>query len=249
MVCSLNRGFARLVVSFFTFIESGERRKVSSRRCRAYRSSWSPRNRDQRDLYSYILDGRNESGVSNKLERREIVKDDAEVPATRRKEKKAGKRIVDPGSRVTGIQAAKRREATVYKQAVFGEAGACEQASKEGVCIGLVPRRLRLKLITSSSDVTGLWPMPANSLAASIARYRFTGFYPGFTLAYRSRLFPTISLATIPFFPPDEPTKRARFPRLNAAVSPPFRTEYFPFTTRNHSVSEARGTSQLSCTP
>lgn len=41
-----------------------------------------------------------------------------------------------------------------------------------------MPRRSRLKLITSSSDVTGLCPMRANSLAASIARYHFTGFYP-----------------------------------------------------------------------
>lgn len=41
-----------------------------------------------------------------------------------------------------------------------------------------MPSRSRLKLITSSSDVTGLWPMRATSLASSIARYHFTGFYP-----------------------------------------------------------------------
>ena len=80
----------------------------------------------------------------------------------RRKTGKRWQRIVYPGV------AALRR----YKPRL------CVRPREEGVCIGLVPSRSRLKLITSSSDVTGLWPMRATSLASSIARYHFTGFYP-----------------------------------------------------------------------
>lgn len=89
------------------------------------------------------------------------------------------------GSRIPGVRDA---HAAAWRSAnVVSRARLCVRPCKEGVCIGLVPRRSRLKLITSSSDVTGLCPMRANSLAASIARYHFTGFYLPRALLYRPR--------------------------------------------------------------
>ena len=95
----------------------------------------------------------------------------------RRKTGKRWQRIIYPGV------AALRR----YKPRL------CVRPREEGVCIGLVPSRSRLKLITSSSDVTGLWPMRATSLASSIARYHFTGFYPVPVVLFSTDRLSTVS--------------------------------------------------------
>lgn len=126
-------------------------------------------------LYSYIPDPGSKglraahSEEEGRDGRKEEEEENEEVDGERKE--KDGK-----GSRISGVRDA---HAAAWRSAnVVSRARLCVRPCKEGVCIGLVPRRSRLKLITSSSDVTGLCPMSANSLAASIARYHFTGFYP-----------------------------------------------------------------------
>lgn len=125
-------------------------------------------------LYSYIPDPGSKglraahSEEEGRDGRKEEEEENEEVDGER--EEKDGK-----GSRISGVR---RARGGVAQRERVSRARLCVRPCKEGVCIGLVPRRSRLKLITSSSDVTGLCPMRANSLAASIARYHFTGFYP-----------------------------------------------------------------------
>ena len=126
-------------------------------------------------LYSYIPDPGSKGLRAAHSEEMEGKKKKKKKKKTKKQRNGERKEKDGKGSRIPGVRDA---HAAAWRSAnVVSRARLCVRPCKEGVCIGLVPRRSRLKLITSSSDVTGLCPMRANSLAASIARYHFTGFY------------------------------------------------------------------------